>query len=242
MKAALTLAKREWAALFFSPVAYAVIGLFGMGCGLVFLTGFVPGQEATLRSVFGAIVWLLVFLVPAIGMKFISEEISGGTIERLMTLPVSEPQIVVGKWLAGMGFVVVLLGTLALPVLVLEAVAEPDYGPIVSGTLGLVLVGGLYVAVALFASAVTSSQVVAYMAAVFVNCSLTFVLFFVPQTEWIKEWSPAVRAALQYGNVNRQYADFAKGLIDLRHFVYFLTGTGLFLFGAVKLLESRRWR
>ncbi|MEM1445715.1 MAG: ABC transporter permease [Planctomycetota bacterium] len=242
MSAVLTLAKREWSSLFFSPVAYAVIGLFGMGCGLVFLASFVPGQEASLRGVFNAIVWLLVFLVPAIGMKFISEEVSGGTLERLMTLPVSEGQVVLGKWLAGMAFITVLLGTLLLPIAVLEVVAEPDYGPIFAGVLGLLLVGGLFVAVALFASATTSSQVVAYMAGVFVNCGLTFVLFFVPQTQWAKALDPAIQATLQYGNVNRQFADFGKGLIDLRHFVYFLTGTALFLFGAVKLLESRRWR
>ncbi len=239
MKAVLTLAMRELAALFYSPVAYAVIGLFGMGCGLVFLVNFVPGQEASLRGVFDAIVWLFVFLIPAVGMKLISEEISGGTIERLMTLPVSEAQVVAGKWLGGFGFVLVMLATLALPVGLLEWTGSPDYGPMVAGTLGLLLVGGLYVAVALFASATTGSQVVAYMAAVFINCGLTFVLFFLPETPWV---SPTMKAVLQYGNVNRQFADFAKGLIDLRHFVYFVTGTGLFLFAAVKLLESRRWR
>jgi hypothetical protein len=80
------------------------------------------------------------------------------------------------------------------------------------------------------------------MLGVFINCVLTFVLFFLPQTQWVRQLDPAVQAVLQYGNLNGQFADFGRGLIDLRHFVYFASGIVLFLFAAVKLLESRRWR
>lgn len=239
MRGVFTIARRELAALFYSPIAYAVIGLFALGVGLVFLVGFVPGQEATMRTVFDAVVWLLVFLVPAVGMRLLSEEFARGTVERLMTLPVNETQVVAGKWLACVSFLAVMLATLLVPVVVLEVVGEPDYGPVFTGLLGLLLVGSVYAAVAVFASATTQNQVVAFMAAVFVNCGLTFVLFFLPESEMV---GPKAQAALRYANLNRQYADFAKGLIDVRHFVYFASGTVFFLYAAVKLLESRRWR
>ena len=235
----LTIARRELAALFYSPVAYVVIGLFALGTAMVFLVGFVPGQEATIRTVFDAVVWLLVFLVPAVGMRLLSEEFARGTIERLMTLPVSEAEIVGGKWLAAVAFLAVMLAALLVPVVVLEVFGEPDYGPVLTGMLGLLLVGGVYAAVAVFASAATQNQVVAFIAAVFINCGLTFVLYFLPQSEWV---GPGAQAALRYANLNRQYADFAKGLIDVRHFVYFASGTAFFLYAANKLLESQRWR
>ncbi len=239
MRGVLTIARRELAALFYSPIAYAVIGLFALGAALVFVAGFVPGQEATVRTVFDATVWLLVFLVPAVGMRLLSEEFARGTVERLMTLPVSESQVVAGKWLACVFFLAVMLAALLVPVAVLEFVAEPDYGPVFTGLLGLLLVGAVYAAVAVFASATTQNQVVAFMVAVFINCGLTFVLFFLPRSDVV---GPEAQAALHYANLNRQYADFAKGLIDVRHFVYFASGTLFFLYAAVKLLESRRWR
>ncbi len=239
MRGMWTIARRELAALFYSPIAYVLLGLFALGAGMVFLVGFVPGQDAAMRTVFDAVVWLLVFLVPAVGMRLLSEEFARGTVERLMTLPISEAQIVAGKWLAAVCFLVVMLATLLLPVAVLEWFGDPDYGPVFTGLLGLLLVGALYAAIAVFASATTQNQVVAFMAAVFINCALTFVLFFLPQSPWV---GPNAQAVMHYANLNRQYADFAKGLIDVRHFVYFVTGTVWFLYAAVKLLESRRWR
>lgn len=239
MSAVWTIARRELSALFFSPIAYAVLGMFALGSALMFMVGLGAGQEATMRPTFDGVVWLLVFLVPAVCMRLVSEEFSRGTIERLMTLPVTESQVVVGKWLASVVFLAVLLLPLLVEAAVLEYLGDPDYGPIATGLLGLGLVSALYAAIGVFASAATQNQVIAFMAAVFVICVLTFVLFFLPEASFV---SPGVKAAMYYANVNRQYADFAKGLIDVRNFAYFASGTALFLFLAVKLLESRRWR
>ena len=100
MSAILTLARRELIGLFASPIAWVVLALFALGTGLVFAVGFGPGRPATMATTFDATVWLLVFLAPAVSMRLLSEELARGTLERLVTSPVSDTQIVLGKWLA----------------------------------------------------------------------------------------------------------------------------------------------
>ena len=234
-----TLARRELTSLFYSPIAYVVLALFALGSGLMFYVGFAPGQHATMRTTYGGGVWLLVFLAPAISMRSISEELSRGTIERLATSPVNDWQIVLGKWLAAWAFFAVLLLPLAVQALVLELSAQPDWGPVLTGWVGLLLVGGLYLAIGVFASAATQNQIIAFLLAVFVICAFTFLLYFLPEAAFIPT---NARSALYFANVNRQFEAFNKGLFDLRNLVYFASVTAAFLFFAVKLLESRRWR
>jgi len=239
MNPTLTIAKRELYSQFFSPIAYVVLGLFALGTTLIFFNRFAPGQQATLRTTFQSVVWLMIFLVPAISMRLLSEEFRNGTIEPLMTAPVTDTHVILGKWLGAMGFFTTLLLPLVVLVLALEWYAQPDYGPICTGLLGLIFVGGLYLAIGTFASAATENQIIAFLLTIFVICLLTIAMFFLPQASFI----PAgLREAMFYLNVNMQYEDFNKGLIDTSHFVYFITGIALFLFLAIKVLESRRWR
>jgi ABC-2 type transport system permease protein len=117
---------------------------------------------------------------------------------------------------------------------------SPDYGPIVTGLIGLVLVGGFYLAIGTFASTLTDSQLIAFVITVLITGSLTIGMYLLVQ---YAGWLPGyVKDGLTYLNVDQQYSDFALGLIDIRNFVYFITGSAVFLFAAVKLLESRRWR
>lgn len=235
----LTIARRELSSLFFSPIAYVVLALFSLGSALVFFTQYQVGAEATLRGTFAGLIWLLIFLAPAISMRLLSEELRSGTMETLATAPLRDAQIVLGKWLGAMGFFAVLL----LPVLalagLLELTAEPDYGPILAGLVGLLLVGGFYTAIGIFASSLTENQIIAFLLTIFIICLFTFLLFFLPHAAFV---SNAWRQVMLYANVNAQFDDFGKGLIDLRGVVYFLSGTALFLFAAVVSLESRRWR
>ena len=122
---------------------------------------------------------------------------------------------------------------------VLYANGEPDAGPLIGGLLGVALVGALYLAVGTFASAATENQIIAFLLAGFLIAALTFLFFFLPESGWL----PArARAAVLYANVNRQFGEFNRGVIDAGNVFYFVSMTGLFLFLAVKLLESRRWR
>ncbi len=239
MKQTLTIARRELASLFFSPIAYVVIGLFALGSSLIFLNTFAPNMPATLRGTFSGLIWLMIFLIPAISMRLVSEEYRNGTIETLMTTPISDTQVIIGKWLGAMGFLMALFVPLIFLAGVLEMNGSPDWGPIISGFVGLLLVGGLYLAIGTFASALTENQIIAFLITVFVICLLTITLYFLPQAEWV--W-PNLRKALHYMNVNAQFETFNKGLLVMGNCLYFCSGIALFLFVAVKTLESRRWR
>jgi ABC-2 type transport system permease protein len=234
-----TIAFRELTGLFFSPIAYVVLGAFTIGASTFFLQGFEPGQPASMRSTFDAVVWLLIFLAPAISMRLISEELRSGTFERLMTSPVSDAQVVLGKWLGALIFFCVMLSPLVVHAIVLEAAGSPELGPIITGLIGLILVGGLYLSIGIFASAWTQNQIIAFLVTVFIIAVPTFAAYYASgQTTP----NPAMQRLLDYISVNQQYADFAKGLIDIRNFVYFASGTALFLFLSVILIQSRRWR
>lgn len=239
MQQIIAIARRELMALFYSPIAYVVMALFAVGTSMVFFLSFDTGAPATLRNTFDAVVWIMVFLVPAISMRLLADEFRAGTIEMLMTSPISDAQVVLGKWLGAMGFFAVLLVPLLVMTGVLEIFAAPDYGPIFTGFLGVLLVGGLYLAIGAFASAATQNQIIAFLVALFITCFLTIVLYYLPQASFV---GGPVRTAMFYANVNRQFDDFNKGLIDLRNVVYFVSGIALFLFLAIKLVESKRWR
>jgi ABC-2 type transport system permease protein len=234
----LTIARRELSSFFFSPIAYVVMGLFVGLAGLLFLmTVFAPNEPASLRNLFFWLVWILVFIVPAISMRLLSEELRSGTIETLMSAPVTDTQVILGKWLGGLAFFAVLLSTTLILLGILAAFSSPDFGPIFSGYLGLLLVGGLYMAIGTFASVMSRNQIIAFLITVFIILLLTFVTYFLPRF-----LPPHYAQAVYYINVNEQFDDFARGLIDTSNFVYFLSGITLFLTLAVKTIESRKWR
>ncbi len=206
--------------------------------GLFFLLfQFLPEKPAEMRSVFLWLVWILIVIVPAISMRLVSEEKRSGTIEAIVTLPISDAALIMGKWLGAMiFFVVLLLPTLCFPA-VLEIWANPDYGPIMTGYVGLLLVGSLYLAIGTFASVLTRNQIIAFLVSVFIILMLTVIPFFLPRF-----LSPNMAEVVLYINVNHQYDDFAKGIIDTSDLVYFISTTVMFLVLAVKALESRRWQ
>ncbi len=240
MSKTLIIAKRELTSLFYSPVAYVALIVFALlTAGLFVSATFYPGQPAELRQPFVWIVWLLVFIVPAISMGLLSEEVKSGTIEVLMTSPVSEVNVVLGKWLGSLGFFLTLLVPLVVQVVVLEMVADPDYGPILSGLLGIVLVGGLYLAIGLMVSAATRDQFIALLITILITGFVTIGLYLLASATWMPAW---LRPAVYFANIDQQYADFARGLVDTSNFVFFLSGTAMFLFFAVLILQSRRWR
>jgi ABC-2 type transport system permease protein len=235
----LTIAKRELTSLFYSPIAYVVLGVFALVSTLLFLMSFIPGQAATLRDEFGWLVWLMAFIVPAISMRLVSEELRSGTIEPLMTSPISDTQVIIGKWIGGLGFFLVMLSPLVVHVIVLEINADPDYGPIASGAVGLLFVGGLYMAIGVFVSSMTQNQIIAFLITVLITGFLTIGMHLLKRAEFLSDW---MREAVFFLNVDEQYGSFSKGLIDLSNFTFFITGIALFLFLAVVTLQSKRWR
>jgi len=240
MKRAPVIARREISSYFYSPIAYVAMFLFLVAAGYLFWRDFVPGQPAGMRNIFDWMVWVLVFIIPVLSMGLLSQEWSTGTIEPLMTAPIDETDVVIGKFLGAFGFFVVLMVPTLLYVVLLKLYSQAELGPIFSGYLGILLVGALFVAVGLFCSSLTRSQVIAAVTAV----AILFLITIVPWEMLRVEGSTlggAWRTVADQGVFNR-YADFSRGVINLAHIVFFVAVTSVFLFLTVKVLESRRWK
>jgi len=236
----LTLAQREFGAFFLSPIAYAVNAIFLFSAGLAFgLGNFVPGGEATLRPTFDFwIMMILCFVLPMLTMRLMSEELRSGTVETLLTVPVSETDVIVGKFTGTFFFYVVLLATMLIFPLILSQFTESfDWKLLFCNYIGLLLLGSLYIAVGLFFSTMTRHQVIAVLASFAVLALMTFASAALAQQ--VSGWPKVI---MQQISVRSHYEDFVKGMLDANHLIFFLTMTGLFLFLSVKLLETRRWK
>jgi ABC-2 type transport system permease protein len=242
----LTIARRELSALFFSPIAYVVMGLFGGVTTLVFIQKcFNPGDPASLAGLLWPwVLILLIFVVPAISMRLVSEEFGRGTVETLMTAPLSDTQMVLGKFLGAFIFLLATLAWLLVPVIIMLFVSRPDYGPILTSLLGMLLVGSLFLAIGMFASCVTSNQIIAFILGIFMILPLVLADLMVDVVNRVSlphglEW---VRPTVLYIGVFSQVDGFVRGVFSLANVVYFVSGICIFLFMAVKVIESRRWR
>lgn len=238
MSRAVVIARRELSSYFFSPIAYVAMTLFLLICGVLFWNDFRPGQPAAMRTIFDWMVWLLVFIVPVLSMGLLAQEWASGTIETMMTAPVGETDMVLGKFVGSLLFFLVLLVPTLLYVVLLRIYSRPDYGPIFSGYLGIVLVGALFISIGLFCSSLTRSQVVAAVTAFAILALITILPYVVGAWATLGDFW---RRTINQG-VYARYADFSKGVIDLAHVVFFLVTTAAFLFFTVKVLESRRWK
>lgn len=238
MSATTTIAKRELSSYFFSPIAYVAMILFLAACGGAFIDDFRPGQVVAMRTIFDWMIWLLVFIVPVLCMGLLAQEFATGTVETLMTAPVTDQEVVVGKFLGAMGFLLALVLPTLLYVVLLAIYGRPDYGPIFAGYLGIILVGALFTAVGLFCSALTRSQVVSAVSAAAILFAVTVIPWWVRGKVILDQWIS--KAVDQF--VQTRYADFSKGVIDTGNVVFFIACTVLLLFLTVKVVESRRWR
>jgi ABC-2 type transport system permease protein len=240
MRGCVAVAAREYSSFFRLPLGWVAIALFLFLTGVVFgLLVLVPGQPASLRSFFAVAIWLLLPVAPAISMRLFSEEFRTGTIEPLMTSPVSDLAVVVGKYVGAAAFLVTMIAPTFVYGAVLCIVSDPtpDVGPMVAGYLSLFLTGLLYLAVGTLASSLTSNQTLAFLGTLFVLLAVLVGTSFAPAslpvmvTEFILAMSIPLRVS-----------DFAKGVIDSSHVVFFVTLIVWFVFATMVSVESRRWR
>ncbi len=240
MKATVAIASRELSSMFRLPVGWVVTALFMLLTGTVFAYLILaPGQIASMRVFFAVSGWLLLPVVPAVSMRLLSEEFRSGTIEPLLTSPVSDAAVVIGKYLGGLAFLMLMfVPTLALVgILAVLSDPKPDPGPILAGYLSVALLGALYLSVGLFVSSLTSNQTLAFLGTLFVLL-LMMMLAFVPVEKLPLALRPMLNAAL----IKPRIDDFAKGVIDLSHVVFFLSVSCWFVVLTTLTLESRRWR
>ncbi len=238
MRKTLTLACKELSGLFYSPMAYVIGALFLLSGGLWFFHKiFIPGQEASLRPLFEAMAYIMVFAVPVLTMRLISDELRSGTVETLMTAPVTDTQIILGKFLGVLVFYLVLLACTGVFWALIAIFGQADPGVAAMGYLGMVLLGAAFLAVGLFASSLTKYQLLAAIVGIAI-LSVFGILMRVMVAHTPAPWNH-LAARL---NVMTYFEDFSRGVLDTRGVVYFLSITALFLFLSVKTLESRQWR
>jgi len=215
MRAAWTVCRRECSAYFASPIAYIVIVIFLLVVGWFFFSTLFLFNQASLRAFFRMLPIVFAFVVPAVTMRQFAEEFHTGSYEILFTLPLRLADIVLGKFLACTVFLAALLApTLAYPLLV-GALGDLDIGPVIGGYLGALLLGAAFAAVGLFASALTRSQIVAFLT----GCAICFALCLVDQMAFFLP--EAAARPLAHLAADLHFENIARGLVDTRDVLYF---------------------
>jgi ABC-2 type transport system permease protein len=246
--------RKELRSYFASPIAYAVMALFALIFGLVFfsatrefvnftfrsqMNGAGPPMsvnEFIIRPLLGFAGTVSLFLIPLISMRLIAEEKRNGTIELLLTSPVHDLSIILGKWLGAMLLYLFVLGMSLPNMAFLFAWGKPDWKPVLVAYLGLILQGACLLAVGALISAMTSNQIVAGGAAFFVSLMLYML-------SWFTEYdSTTTSRVLNYVSIVPHMENFSKGVLDLKDTVFYATFIFLALFLTVRQMESLRWR
>ena len=236
MRNVLPLYRREINASFLSPMAYVAATFFLFISGIYFYNILTLSREVTLRYTLESVSFFLMSVTPLVTMRLFAEEKKSGTMEVLMTAPVSDLQVVLGKFLGAMGFLLAMLAPTGVYVFALSLVGDPDYGAIISAYVGMLLMGGLFASIGLFVSSLTSNQIVAAIVTFISLISLWIAGYLSLQTRW------PLSAFLDYMGAAGHLDSFLKGVIDTRDVIYYLSLTAYFLFLSVRSLETRRWR
>jgi ABC-2 type transport system permease protein len=226
--------KRELRTFFVSPIAYIVTVIFLIVTGWFFFSTFFLAGRVDLRDFFSLLPLVLVFFIPAITMRLYSEEYTTGSIEIVSTLPVSRLAILASKFLAAFLFVIMMLAvTIAYPISI-SGLGSLDWGPVVGGYLGAILLAALYTAIGIFTSSLTKNKIVAFIAA-------TAICFFFYIIDKIVFLLPTFLAdLLEFLGADYHFNNFEKGLIDLRDVIYFLSLATVALFGTYVATRERQ--
>jgi ABC-2 type transport system permease protein len=231
----LTITAKEFMSYLASPVAYVVIGIFLALTGFFFGSSSATYSTTSLSGFLEVGSLLLLLLTAVLTMRMLAEERKLGTIELLLTAPVRDGEIILGKFLGSLGIIVVILVLTSYYPILLKVFGDPDIGPIATGYLGLFLLSCASLAIGIFASSLTSNQIVAAVVAGGILFGLWFLgsaATYLPRT---------LGDVIGYFSLSNYFPDFIRGIIDTRGVIYYLSITALFLFLAVRSLENSRW-
>jgi len=254
MRNVYAIARRELGAYFASPIAYAVLAMFALVFGYFFASlvnwfvqqsmqmgamgmgGPVNVNQLLIRSLLQNAAVVILFVLPMITMRTYAEEKRSGTIELLLTSPVSDLQIILGKFLGALGLFTAMLAITLVHMAVLFAFGNPEWKPIAAGYLGLWLMGACFISVGLLISSLTRNQIIAG--------AVSFGVFLLL---WVIDWiggalGPTAEKVVGYLSIVGHLDDFAKGVIDTKHLVFYLSFITFGLFLTAKAVDSERWR
>ena len=231
---ATTIMKRELKAYFTAPVAYIVTALFLIVSGILFFSTFFLYDRAELRQYFSLLPVLLSFFIPALTMRIFAEERRVGSIETLMTLPVTEVDVVTGKYLASLLSTLIMIAPTLLYIIPAAVFGSPDYGPIIGGFAGAVFLCATFTAIGLFATSVTKNQIIAFFTGFIICIALTMIdsfLIFLPSS---------IVSLLSYLSASAHFTSISRGILDTRDVIYFLSLTALFFAMTVRLQQNSK--
>jgi gliding motility-associated transport system permease protein len=248
----IAIADKELRSYFASPIAYIIVGFFALPFGVFFYLyleaflrqsmqmaqfgGSLNVNQQVIRLVLQNASVIILFVMPMITMRTYAEEKRSGTIELLLTSPVTDFQIIVGKFLGALGLYIAMLLVTLLYIAILFVYGHPEWRPLVAAYLGLLLMGGAFLSLGLFISSTTDNQIVAGI--------ISFVVFLLL---WIVGWfadsaGPTIGPITSWLSITEHFEDFSKGVIDTKHVLYYLSLITFGLFLTAKSVDSERWR
>jgi len=233
MKRVLRIAIKEFKDYFVSPIAYIVISIFLLVTGWFFFATFFLFNQASMGGFFSLLPTIFSLVIPAVTMKLFSEEFNVGSYETLATLPVTSGEIVLGKYFAGAAFIAIMLvPTVSYP-LFISSMGHLDPGPVAGGYLGALLLGGAYASVGLLASSLTGNQIIAFIVGLIICFSLTVIdkmLVFFPGQ---------ILSVIGYLGADYHFRNIARGIIDTRDIVYFVSLIFISLYGTWLAIDEK---
>ncbi|MFT4603839.1 MAG: ABC-2 type transport system permease protein [Rhodothermales bacterium] len=219
MQEAWTLTKKELQSYFDSPVAYVVLSIFLLLTGWFFSNGLFLENTASLRSVFDIVPFIFLFFIPAITMSTFAEERRAGTLELLLTMPIRDWQVILGKLMAVTLFLLVAIGMTLIYTFAVAALGDVDFGATFGGYLGLFLLGMTYSAIGIMASSMTRNQIVAFI----LGFGIIFILFLMDKvTAFVPGW---MSGTIQYLGTDFHYQNLLRGVVDTRDVLYYFSMT-----------------
>ena len=227
--------RREIRSYFNSPVAYVVIVVFLAILGWFFTSNLFLANIASLRVVFELVPLMFLFFVPAVTMRLLAEEKKSGTLELLTTKPVLDVEIVLGKFLAAWVLLAATLAPTLLYLFTIMSIGSIDIGPVITGYLGLLLMGGVYIGIGLLASSLTENQIVAFILSFLAVLALFLMdkmLIYVPE---------GLASTLEFLGIDFHFSNIVRGVIDSRNIIYFGSLLGFSLLLTTVSLERRKW-
>lgn len=231
----LTIAKKELVSYFTSPVAYIIMMVFLGITGWYFTSELFLSGVITMRVVFGVIPFIFVIFIPIITMRSFAEEKKIGTIELLLTRPITDFDIIWGKFFATLGLTFITILPTVIYVITLSFLGPVDYGAIFAAYVGLVLMAAVYVSIGIFTSSLTENQIIAAILSfilIFILYLLNFVLPYLPTS---------IASILQYLSSSYHFASIQRGVLDTRDLVYYISGILIFIFLTRLSLNRRKW-
>jgi ABC-2 type transport system permease protein len=231
----LTIFRREFRSYFNSPVAYVVIVVFLGIVGWFFTSNLFLMNIASLRVFFELVPLVFLFFIPAITMRLLAEEKKSGTLELLTTKPVLDLEIILGKFLAAWALLAAALAPTLIYLITILFLGSIDPGPVITGYLGLLLMGAVYIGIGLLASSVTENQIVAFILSFLIILALFLldkVLMYAPE---------GLASTLEFLGIDYHFGNIARGVVDTRDVIYFLSLLGFSLYLATVSLERRKW-